>query len=236
VREVSAKTLRSKGSNSCGCIRNELARLQGPKRAKYRVEIGERFNRLTVLEVESHLRIKCLCSCGNETWVTSYMLRKNRTRSCGCLRREMIRDVAKAQAKHNFSTNTLYSTWRRLVPACTKPGSASWHLYGAKGIAMHPAWINDVAQFILDAEAEIGPRPSSSMALDRIDTSAGFVPGNLRWAPRGVGRRASKFTVEQDEQAVRMVIEQGMTQRAVAAHFGMGIDHVHKVVKKARQK
>ena len=52
--------------------------------------IGEKFNRLTVLEKSSlksgtsYLWL-CKCDCGNETYATLASLRSGHKKSCGCL-------------------------------------------------------------------------------------------------------------------------------------------------------
>lgn len=51
---------------------------------------GKKFNRLTVIEraenaKSGNARWRCLCDCGNYTTVESYKLRKELTKSCGCL-------------------------------------------------------------------------------------------------------------------------------------------------------
>lgn len=56
---------------------------------------GQKFNKLTVTsENESRngvLYWKCICDCGNETWVRSGNLKSNEVKSCGCLSSLAIR-------------------------------------------------------------------------------------------------------------------------------------------------
>lgn len=62
-------------------------------RAKILITEGMRFGRLIVIRKEpkdkrykdNHTRYLCKCDCGNETIVRSDVLRKGRTKSCGCL-------------------------------------------------------------------------------------------------------------------------------------------------------
>lgn len=65
--------------------------------------IGKVFGRLTVIKrVENsndgHARWECQCECGNLTTVSSNVLKKGNTKSCGCLNR----DVASAKAKNQY--------------------------------------------------------------------------------------------------------------------------------------
>lgn len=55
--------------------------------------IGQKFNRLTVLERslpnQNHLAMwKCKCDCGTEVIVAGTLLRNGHTKSCGCLQKE----------------------------------------------------------------------------------------------------------------------------------------------------
>jgi hypothetical protein len=63
-----------------------------------RVDItGSKYGRLTVIHQAGRSSTNgmvlwlCHCECGNQTVVHTQSLRKGRTRSCGCLRREAPR-------------------------------------------------------------------------------------------------------------------------------------------------
>ena len=61
--------------------------------------IGQRFGRLIVLERHTentkagNTRWRCLCDCGTETVVVGIRLRAEITKSCGCLRRDTLREL-----------------------------------------------------------------------------------------------------------------------------------------------
>jgi hypothetical protein len=57
---------------------------------------GRRFGRLTALRSEGpascwQIRWVCRCDCGNEVSVFKNHLLSGQTRSCGCLRRDMMK-------------------------------------------------------------------------------------------------------------------------------------------------
>lgn len=69
---------------------------------------GQRFGRLVVLERSGTYKSKasgkrtytqpvwlCKCDCGQEAYVLAGNLRRGNTRSCGCIRSEMLRDRSK---------------------------------------------------------------------------------------------------------------------------------------------
>ena len=68
-----------------------------------KVEAGKRFCRLTVLErtnerlgkKKNHVVWICKCDCGEISYVTASNLLCGTTRSCGCLRREIVSEMRK---------------------------------------------------------------------------------------------------------------------------------------------
>lgn len=59
---------------------------------------GKRFGRLTVLEraennKKREKRWKCVCDCGKETIAVSYRLINGRVKSCGCLQRDVAKNI-----------------------------------------------------------------------------------------------------------------------------------------------
>ncbi|PAK67841.1 hypothetical protein [Lactococcus lactis] len=56
----------------------------------------QRFGRLTVIERSSkvtkgrNICWKCICDCGNETIVSGSNLERRKTKSCGCLNKELL--------------------------------------------------------------------------------------------------------------------------------------------------
>ncbi len=75
---------------SCGCLGNENRGAALRNSPNNIIDLtGHKFSKLTVLErVASKgrgARWRCRCDCGNETIVTTCQLRRNATRSCGCL-------------------------------------------------------------------------------------------------------------------------------------------------------
>ena len=53
---------------------------------------GKQFGRLTVIEYAGDYKWRCRCECGTEKNIRGGDLIAGRTKSCGCLRKELIRD------------------------------------------------------------------------------------------------------------------------------------------------
>ena len=68
------------------------------------VHPGQRYGRLVVVRRAPNsgrgkARFLCRCDCGNEVIVLAEALRNGTTKSCGCLRRDLMRQRAEALAK-----------------------------------------------------------------------------------------------------------------------------------------
>lgn len=92
-------------------------------------EPGARFGRLVVIcpverSKHGHLQVVCLCDCGKHKVVAKTNLSNGSTRSCGCLRREVISRARIKQAQSRQSPTCDCVTNRdphaRMCKPCTK--------------------------------------------------------------------------------------------------------------------
>lgn len=94
VTYVSSHNLRRKDARSCGCLQKEITSMRSKKNLKY-----ERFGRLIAVEPtekkDSNRNIiwKCVRDCGNITYVSSSELNSGNTKSCGCLQKDIQREL-----------------------------------------------------------------------------------------------------------------------------------------------
>jgi len=142
---------------------------------------GERFGVLRVISrsgktSSGNLVWLCRCSCGQEIRVAGGNLRRKTrpTRSCGC----------EHKTQKGQSSLPEFSVWSSMIDRCHEEGSISYKNYGALGIAVCERWRASFDAFLED----VGVRPPgrngkrAKYTLDRIDTSKGYMPGNVRWA------------------------------------------------------
>lgn len=120
-RKVTGNSLKAGNSKSCGCIKNENL-------------TGQRFGRLIVLRKSEEKGKRgntiwdCVCDCGNHTKVKTGNLNSGNTKSCGCLRLEMIGDK---HATYNPNISDEERMFRRYQLHGTNPETWRIAVYSA---------------------------------------------------------------------------------------------------------
>lgn len=156
---------------------------------------GQKFNRLTIIELYSTNPTKwlCICDCGKETIVESNNIKNGNTKSCGCLRNEKIK---KLSTKHGHCKNKLsriYKVWRGMIARCTNPNINGYKNYGGRGITVCKRWL-EFENFLKD----MGEPPTNKHQIDRINNEEGYYKKNCRWVlPKENNRnRRDSFIIE----------------------------------------
>jgi hypothetical protein len=121
------------------------------------------------------------CSCGKETTVIASRVRAGKTKSCGHLR------ALGLNKRHGQRRTRLYSIWCNMRARCNNALHPAYKNYGGRGIRVHPLW----EDFLTFAD-DVGPPPTPTATLDRIDNELGYFPGNVRWVGRQVQSRNTR--------------------------------------------
>lgn len=121
----------------------------------------------------------CQCDCGNEVTVSGNRLRSGNTKSCGCLRREL---VSKRFKTHGAGKTRLYRIWRGMRQRCNNPKHKYYKNYGGRGILVCSEWDSfEAFHDWADCNGYDESAPSGNCTLDRIDSDGNYCPVNCRF-------------------------------------------------------
>lgn len=150
--------------------------------AHNRIELsGKRFGKLRVIE-DTGLRKsrrpvwRCLCDCGNEVNVLGKYLNNGDTKSCGCFstgnahNRDAIGSITKS-----VWTPIVKQAKTRCIPFEVTREEA-WAMYLEQGGLCALSGVP--IKFSVNLRDD---RKSQTASLDRIDSSKGYVSGNIQW-------------------------------------------------------
>jgi GIY-YIG catalytic domain len=142
---------------------------------------GQKFGRLSPLEVVGHnpVRWRCLCDCGQEVTVLSMSLGVGKTKSCGCLSRQLAAARTRSRAVHGQWQTSEYHTWVEMKAKCYNTTHLRYSKFGARGIGVCERWRESFPSFL----ADMGQRPEGYV-LVRKNVTKDFSPENCEWVTK----------------------------------------------------
>ncbi len=140
------------------------------------VNVGDKFGRwVVVVPYELNGYTKCKCVCGEIKNVHRANLTSGKSKSCGCLSREM----AGNRKTHGMSSTKIYATWNRMLSRCSNPTVDRYKNYGGRGIKVCKRWLK-FDNFYVD----MGDIPSKNHSIGRNDNDGNYELKNCQWETR----------------------------------------------------
>ena len=148
---------------------------------------SQTFGRLTAIEVShknkhGNLYWKCQCECGNIHIVYLYSLKSGKTKSCGCLQKERLKE---SSTTHGMRNTKFYRIWVNMKARCLNKNSKCYKDYGGRGITVCEEWLDfnnfkdDMYESYLKHVEEFGEKQTT---LDRIDNNRNYCKENCKWS------------------------------------------------------
>jgi hypothetical protein len=142
---------------------------------------GGRFGRLVALRVADRVaggnRWMFACDCGNTFVSLAAHVKRGRAQSCGCLRKETASVQGRKQFRHGLIHTSEYHCFYSMHNRCKSPLNPSYKRYGGRGITVCERW-DSFENFY----ADMGPKPTPSHSIDRIDVNGNYEPSNCKWS------------------------------------------------------
>jgi hypothetical protein len=163
---------------------------------KYKDITGQRFGKLIAQEIYKGKKSNrkywtCLCDCGNIIVVSGTNLRTGQTKSCGCMKKEHMRNL---NLTHDLSGSRIYHIHRGILARCFNPREPSYKHYGGRGITVCSEWLTFKSFYKWAISS--GYSGKKELSLDRINNEGNYEPDNCRWATmkeQGNNRRTNRL-------------------------------------------
>lgn len=168
--------------------------------------INQRFGKLTVLKFSrknnrGNSLWLCQCDCGNTKEVNRTNLLRNSTKSCGCLFKESVFKGYQEIGKNYWSR--VIKNSRQTNKEFTISIEYAWDLFINQNRKCFISGLN--IYFSGHGVGHYIKGTIQTASLDRIDSSKGYIEGNVQWVHKDINRMKQEFSEEYFIQMCELV-------------------------------
>jgi hypothetical protein len=190
--------------------------------------IGRIYGRYTVAHLSSASGyVVCRCACGTTKTVSMSTLRLGKSKSCGCLRRDRLRELRtthdQSGSRAGSKKTKEYYAWANMKTRCYNEKSDDYAHYGGRGIIVCRRWVDSFEAFY----ADVGSAPSAQHSIDRINVNGNYEPDNVRWSTTKQQSLNKRNTRKYSYRRRRYTVAQiacmtGISEKTIRMRFSYG--------------
>ncbi len=155
-------------------------------------------NRLTLLQEKvkkqgKNWLNKYSCSCGNITLATKYNVERDKIKSCGCIKKEVLQE---RNTTHGLikEDKRLYTIWKGINARCRNKNHIAYKYYGGKGITISNEWKNYESFYFWAKNNGY----EDLLTIDRKDSKGNYEASNCRWTTKEIQAQNTSASVGLD--------------------------------------
>jgi len=158
-----------------------------------------------------------ICVCGNHFEVLTKSIKSGRTKSCGCLQKQMAK---KAKTTHGLSSHPIYKLFSGMKNRCYNSNDYHFEWYVGRGIKICQEWLTDFNAFF---DWSIKNGWEKGLEIDRIDNNQNYSPENCHFVNHKENIENTREIIKTNTSGYRNISKVGKKYRVIvkSKHIGM---------------